>query len=712
MRKQFEAICLLTLVLALTLQEGQAATVTWLPPGPSTNDWFTGANWSGGLVPTNNDEVVITNAGIGVLLTNSTYSLSSLFISNTATLICSNWNTALNATTVTVQKSAIITHAANSDTNGADGWTPDARVWIVCSNLTVAASGSINVNLKGYGARLSAGAGYGPGGGDTNTFLSSGYWFWGQGAGYGGFGAGGGSASATIGAYGALTYGTLAAPEDPGSGGGSGGPHGSYSGVGSWGGGAIRVDASGQVSINGTLAANGGTVYTNWSAGAGSGGAIFITCNTLAGNNGVLQAVGGIGFDTSYIGSGGGGRIAVLYNSSAQASLPIPTLQFNVAPGYTGTATARLADIGTVYFTNTVLLSNVLTGVYGQLRGFPAWEVDRLTVTSSIVRFAEEGFALTVTQDLVIATNARLQVGGSVYVYAWTNLYTSSYNHYWLTLPTPCNTGLISSVNVGGNLRLTNNAQLTLYNAITGATTESYGNLLTITGQLWVASNSWIYPVSHPTNGGSAFMVLGSLRTDSGGGIDANGRGFVKRNGNNYGIGPGGGLALIATNCGGGGYGGAGGGWTNAGGITYGSSNAPIEPGSSGANSGNGISGFGGGLVRIQVNNSAQHDGTIRANAGSATDHAGGAGGGIYLRCRSLSGAGTFQANGSAGVTYAYAHGGGGGRIALWRIYHTFTGTNVTVTGGAAGGASGQSGANGTIFWGQIPSPGTIFTWK
>ncbi|MBI2437381.1 MAG: hypothetical protein HYV36_01005, partial [Lentisphaerae bacterium] len=55
-------------------------------------------------------------------------------------------------------------------------------------------------------------------------------------------------------------------------------------------------------------------------------------------------------------------------------------------------------------------------------------------------------------------------------------------------------------------------------------------------------------------------------------------------------------------------------------------------------------------------------------------------------------------------------HGGGGGRIALWRMYHTFTSTNVTVTGGAAGGAQGKAGANGTIFWGQIPSPGSIFT--
>ncbi|MBI2441226.1 MAG: hypothetical protein HYV35_07645 [Lentisphaerae bacterium] len=698
----------LGLAMALS-QRAPAATVTWLPAG-GTNDWFVETNWSIGTWPTNADYVVITNPGVGILLTNATAPLGSLFISNTATLIFSNWATALNATNVTIEKSGILTHAANSDTNGADGWTPDARVWIVCSNLTVAASGSINVNLKGYGAPVSRDKGYGPGGGGTNAWLDSGYWGIGQGAGYGGFGAGGGMGF--IGPYGSLTYGSAATPTNPGSGGGTRGGGGGYSGVGSWGGGAILVDAAGQVAINGTLTANGGSVYTNRGGGAGSGGGIFITCDTLVGTNGIIRAQGGVGFDTSYIGSGGGGRIAVLYNNSAQAALPKPVIQFDTSPGYDGySSSVRFGDIGTVYFTNAVLLSNLLTGIKGQIRGFPTWLVDQLTVTNSWIRFAEEGFTLTVTQDLVVGTNARLQVGGSEYVFVGTN---TSYGY--LSYPTPCNTGLISSANVGGNLRLTNNARLYLYNAPTGAATETYGNLLTVTGQLWIASNSWVYPQSHPINGGSPSMVLGSFRTDLGGGINANALGFGFANTSSRGPGGGRNPNNSPTNCGGGGYGGAGGGWpsgTNVGGgATYGSSNAPIDPGSSGASWVNGAAGTGGGLIRLQVSGSAQIDGTLYANAGSPYDQAGGAGGGIYLHCRMLSGAGSFQAKGSAAAAAATYHGGGGGRIAIWRIYHTFTSTNVTVTGGAAGGAQGRSGDSGTIVWGTIPAPGTIFTSK
>ncbi|MBI2441410.1 MAG: hypothetical protein HYV35_08580, partial [Lentisphaerae bacterium] len=75
-----------------------AATVTWLTPGPSTNDWSVATNWSGGNAPTNGDDVIITNLNIGVRLTNATPSLASILLSNKCTLIFSNWDTSLTAT--------------------------------------------------------------------------------------------------------------------------------------------------------------------------------------------------------------------------------------------------------------------------------------------------------------------------------------------------------------------------------------------------------------------------------------------------------------------------------------------------------------------------------------------------------------------------------------------------------------------------------------
>jgi len=91
-RKTMRCACLLLLTLT-----GLAAanTNTWLTAS-GTNDWFAGTNWSGGVAPADGDDAVITNANIGVLLTNTTAALSSLTIGNKATLIFTNWTTLLN----------------------------------------------------------------------------------------------------------------------------------------------------------------------------------------------------------------------------------------------------------------------------------------------------------------------------------------------------------------------------------------------------------------------------------------------------------------------------------------------------------------------------------------------------------------------------------------------------------------------------------------
>ena len=63
--------------------------------------------------------------------------------------------------------------------------------------------------------------------------------------------------------------------------------------------GAIRIEASLSVIVDGTITANGQNGPQNYS-GAGSGGAIYITCGAFGGT-GVVSAVGGNG------GAGGGG---------------------------------------------------------------------------------------------------------------------------------------------------------------------------------------------------------------------------------------------------------------------------------------------------------------------------------------------------------------------------------------------------------------------
>jgi len=71
------------------------------------------------------------------------------------------------------------------------------------------------------------------------------------------------------------------------------------------GGASVRIDASGNIILNGTIAADGGNVQPEW--GGRSGGAIWINCWNFTGPAGThLTAKGG---QTA----SGGGRIAVWY---------------------------------------------------------------------------------------------------------------------------------------------------------------------------------------------------------------------------------------------------------------------------------------------------------------------------------------------------------------------------------------------------------------
>jgi hypothetical protein len=121
------------------------------------------------------------------------------------------------------------------------------------------------------------------------------------GAGHGGSGGNGPSSS------GGSTYGLVNQPTALGSGGVvSYGTH-----AGGHGGGALKLNVSSTLTINGTVSANGGS-STQYGAG-GAGGSIWLVVNTLAGS-GTITADGGSSNSTAKSGGGGGGRIAVEYN--------------------------------------------------------------------------------------------------------------------------------------------------------------------------------------------------------------------------------------------------------------------------------------------------------------------------------------------------------------------------------------------------------------
>lgn len=225
----------------------------------TSGDWNTPGNWSEGIVPTDGDSVVIDG---NVSLTNSTAELASLSVAAGKTLTFDGWDTVLTATTVSV--TGAMTHAQNNDIDGSDGWTPNARVNIVCDDFILDSAGKIDIKGKGYlGGQVKFAAGSGPGGGSGSNVSG--------GAGYGGVG---GRSGATSG----LTYGSYLDPADPGSGGGLG----QIAGSAGAGGGALRIVAANTIEINGIIDADGVNGDGHYGSG-GSGGGVYMSCNVLKG---------------------------------------------------------------------------------------------------------------------------------------------------------------------------------------------------------------------------------------------------------------------------------------------------------------------------------------------------------------------------------------------------------------------------------------------
>lgn len=670
----------LTALAILLLAGAPAGAVprTWQPT-TGTNDWFNPANWDGGLTcPGAGDNVTMAAAGVA-LLTNSTPYLGSLTLSKT--IVFSNWNTTLSATNVTIQSGGSMTLPAAFTAAQMSN-----NVYVICTNLTIDAGGKINANGMGYaGASIINTRGIGPGGGSGGQY--------GGGGGHGGwaykFNVGEG-----------LFYGSITAPVEPGSGGGTGG------GIpGGAGGGAIRIAAT-TILNNGSITADGmdnGSV----SAGAGSGGSIYIECRTLNGTGGVFRAVGGSAFHSyGFPGPGAGGRIAILYDTNAQRALAgTPALQFSVRPGTPPTGNEWIAaDIGTLYFSDGYFLADTITNISGQVWGVSAWSPGSLTVSNSWIRFAEENFQLTVTNDLaVLGSSTRLELGGGMIV-----------TNFPGNFPISATSG--PSVVVGGNLIVSNGAALYVYAGATNSSTN-YGASVTVAKDLTVATNSMIYSGSHAINGGSVRFRARNLTVAPGGWINADSGGYaaycVAFGGTvNDGFGPGGGHGYPG---GGGGYGGAGGASSGAGGGTYGSSNAPIKPGSGGgggSSNGSASYGRGGGLVWIEATGQVNVQNKITANGtyGSSLS-GGGSGGGIYITCKNFIGSanGVIQANGGGAPTsWPGGGGGGGGRVAIWLVRNLSDGV-IPVSVGGGTGTGGAIGETGTIVWGQLPIPGTIF---
>lgn len=700
------------LAMATALLIGSAAhaqTASWTGGGDSS-DWFDPLNWSPAGEPATG-VIVVVNGG-SIVLTNSTRPLAALALTN-ATLTVKGWNSVLQAGTVTILDGGKITHDGphNSFINEIwTAWAPSNRIHIVCSNLHVTAGGEINADFSGYSGGRKEGTGtatqwgHGPGGSrgvNSEDNAKAG------GAGYGGRGGNGRPE------IGGPAYGDAVHPETPGSGGGGG-----HSAAGAHGGGVIRVEAAGTITVDGLIHANGAHAAPNGPrhAGGGAGGSVYLSCRTFDGCGGIVEANGG-NKAVDHSGGGAGGRIAVHYDTAEQALRPRPHVLFSAKPGDNfrhnrmvwyrnwtqrecGNGFPEEPEWGSLYFSDPDGIIGFGDGaVVTNLNGFlcfgeglpPEDGTNRLSLanltitgntaigfdTNAIVEIAgklsiDPGSGLIARHPLTLAVGGDLLVEGDIRTDAETRLRINGN----LVIDGGRLRSRQVDFDVGGDLSLTNQAWLVVQNLHAGDGLVQVGNCIDI------ATNCWIYPISHHNAGGVTRFMCRTMRVAAGGGFDANGGGYSQ-----VGAGPGAGINDTTTSLpyggGGGGHGGHGGwGGQRAGGAAYPASyqartQTRPQPGSPGGRSYQVEACAGGGAIWIETDGELHLDGTLCANGlepratASSRRPGSGSGGAILVVAERLTGGpyAVIEARGGDGEFRSiteYGGSGGGGRIAIW----------------------------------------------
>ena len=646
--------------------------------GAAGGDWNNATSWvdEDGLrgVPVAGDSVTIP-AGKSAMMTNSSPRFASVTVAGT--LVMTNWTTCLNADAVAIPSGGILTCGAATTTK-ADM----SRVWVNCTDLTIASGGKIDVDGKGYlGLPKSAGYenGYGPGAAP---------YFYNRGTSHGGYGSQ--KVIADYGQYGsAMPYDDPAAPVEPGSSGVK-----STWGRGGSGGGCVLVTASGTVTVNGSVLASGESTTSSGNTPdhdtAGSGGSVYITCGTIAGS-GTIRANGGDGDTPSQNYPGmvaAGGCIAIHYDTSVQTAAAVSGMTVSADAGHWrasngGTTCVNAdrnryeADVGTLHFSDEKMLDALLgNGLCGQIRGIASYSrAGDLDFTYGHVRFAEEGAVVSIGGALTMGgTASRLEIGGT---YA-TNV-TTRFVDLRSFGPSP-------RLAVGGDLTLGGKSRLDVRAAATNAV-DLYGAYVTVGGTMTIGTNCFVYAWSDTDTPSPPHFEVGGLNVATGGTFSAAWRGgrattrdakkvaaYTRDGSRVTALGAGAGT----SGAGHGGRGGLGTDTSSSGGRTYDDEMRPWLPGSgAGAWDTSSAGGYGGGAILVSATNGTiRIDGEVNVDGcnGNAFCNGlggGGSGGTIFFESRYFLAGETAVLSAKGGNTKpssaATSMGaGGGGRIAVW----------------------------------------------
>lgn len=644
------------------------------------------------------------------------------------------------ASQATLQSSAIATlqnlDAGQLDMTGTTiltGWAPHTGgvypLYVIAGTLSLGASARIHVDGLGYLGSYSAGNGA-RARTDGNVTTNASYQTGGSHGGYGG------QYGSTV----AQQFGDLHQPVTAGSGGtGYNNSSGTYNGGN--GGGVLRLDVAGTLTLDGVVSANGGRGAVNDTGGAG--GSVWINAGTLATtrSGSRVQANGAYG----YYAGGGGGRVALYYNALSGWSVNAATVQANGGAAATGansyggpgpilyqpTVNARpsvlitaptsyfsrygrtqLGEFGTVSsVSGSVLSSNrpLRPGVLAGLTLVPNAENESntftivsntaatITVQGSLSSATAPGATWYVSdyatrfEDLTIQGDAEVEAGyldvaNQLVVEATSDLLASDVDALTYVQRDSAHVYLkrlgFQDATLSGSARLTQR--------LSNGTNQSLQGSAIVTG--WAPSTVSVYPlVVMSTNldvGPSAMITVAGLgylgSYQAGNGSRARTDGNVVSN------------ASYQT---GGSHAGLGGGYGANPTATFGDPDQPLTAGSGGTsynNSGGTYNGGnGGGILRVDVPGVLQHDGLLDANGGRGSAYdTGGAGGAVWVTAGTVNGGGVMRVDGA----YGYYAGGGGGRVAVYTTGGSWTPSTSRLrsNGGAAATGGSYAGQTGT----------------
>ncbi len=616
------------------------------------------------------------------------------------------------------------------------GWAPTTTniypLYVVAGTLNLGTSARIQVNGLGYlGSRNNGNGSIGRTNGNVNANGS--YQTGGSHGGYGG-------------RYGATVtrqYGDLRQPITAGSGGtsyNSSAP--SY--MGGNGGGVLRVDVTNTFTLDGIISANGGRggVYDC----GGAGGSVWVNAGTIATNNSGsrVQANGSYG----YYSAGGGGRVALYYGNLSGWTVNASTVQANGAAAATG-ATYYSGAGPILYQPNSDVRPSVLiTGAGNYFSRFGRTELGEFgTVTGvngsvlstgrairpgvlagkTLVANAEnEGGTFTIVDNT--ATTITVQGSLSGATQSGATWYVADYQAQFESLTIQGDAEVeLGYVDVANQMIVEDTSDLlatdvdalkydqrdsaavylkrlgfqdaTLDNSARLTQRDSNGTNLNLLGSSlitgWTASTSIVYPI---------FVQATNLTIGASARISAVGNGYLgsRNNGNGSIARTDGNVNASGSYQTGGSHGGLGGQYGATVTPTYGNPDQPVTFGAGGtsynSSSPSYVGGNGGGVIRVNVLGTFQHDGLLDANGGRGGVYdTGGAGGSVWVTTSQLNGTGIVRANGA----YGYYAGGGGGRTAVYTTNGSWApnGTRLSSNGGsAATGAANYGQAGSTRF--------------